>query len=115
MDLEALLTFDPALFKTDAELGVPKLGLVKDANPRKTARTGLFDAIEYIVSESERLSAEINFTVKSDAASHYKSDGPGTGTHGRFYVRFYNSGQFPSNRADGYSMYAHGAWLRAPP
>jgi hypothetical protein len=111
MDLERLFAFDPQ------KLATGKLALLRDFNPqkerdKKPVKTGLADAIRYIVDPGEERGFDIDFTVLPQALAAYPRDGAGATTHGRFYVHFFRPGSDYNDPSMADSMYLHGAFLR---
>jgi hypothetical protein len=109
MNLDTLLRFSPSLLQTDSTLGGPRVTLLTDANKEKdSGDTGFHDGIEVRIGSGES-QIKLDYTIQSDAPSHYPSDGRAN-THGRFMMYVFPPGTSTSNRRSALSMYSHGVY-----
>jgi hypothetical protein len=110
MNLDTLLTFSSSLLQTDASLGGPRITLLKDANVQKEGGpTGFNDGIQ-VRADAKDTQITLDYTVNSNAASSYPSDGT-QNTHGRFMLYVFPPGTVTTNPRAAISMYADGIWL----
>jgi hypothetical protein len=97
MDLNKLLTFDPA---ENADVT-----LLTDENKRDT--TTFVDGLQVVVKAPGLLEIKLPFTVRPDAAKNFPNDGT---VHGYFNLLLNDKSHFLGQR-----FYREGAWLRENP
>ena len=82
LDISELLEFDASLLADQPATGkpivVPERGILRNSSGVEAFKINLAAAGD---------TTELPFTVKADAAKHFKADGPG-GSHGRFVLDF---------------------------